>query len=157
MIHDDGGGRVRRWFGREPLVTYRLAERDRPRLLRGIEIVARMAFAAGAREVAMPIFGVDMLRSEQEITDLFARPPRMSRVECTAYHPLGTARMSADARGGVVRESGEAWQADNLFVCDGSVLPSSIGVNSQLAIMAVAHKIATGMCDDWARLTRRAA
>jgi choline dehydrogenase-like flavoprotein len=157
MIHDDGGGRVRRWIGREPLVTYRLAPRDRPRLLRGIEIVARMAFAAGAREVAMPIFGVDMLRSERELAELFASPPDMRRIECTAYHPLGTARMSGDARRGVVRETGEAWQADNLFVSDGSVLPTSIGVNSQLAIMSVAHKIATGICDDWARLARRAA
>ncbi len=157
MIHDEGGGRVRRWLGREPLVTYRLATRDRPRLLRGIEIVARMAFAAGAREVAMPIFGLDMLTSERELGDLVARPPRMQRIECTAYHPLGTAKMSADRRGGVVRETGETWQADNLFVCDGSVLPTSIGVNSQLGIMTVAHKIATGIADDWTRLARRSA
>jgi choline dehydrogenase-like flavoprotein len=157
MIHDDGGGRVRRWIGREPLVTYRMAPRDRPRLLRGIEIVARMAFAAGAREVAMPIFGVGMLTSERELDELLANPPPMQRIECTAYHPLGTARMGASPSDGVVRETGEAWQADNLFVCDGSVLPSSIGVNSQLAIMSVSHKIATGIADDWARLARRAA
>jgi choline dehydrogenase-like flavoprotein len=157
MIHDEGGGRVRRWLGREPLVTYKMAPQDRPRLLRGIEIVARMAFAAGAREVAMPLFGVDMLKSEAEVDALFARPPKMQRVECTAYHPLGTAKMSADPSGGVVRETGEAWQADNLFVCDGSVLPTSIGVNSQLAIMAVAHKVATGIAERWAVLARRAA
>jgi hypothetical protein len=157
MIHDEGGGRVRRWFGREPLVTYRMAPGDRPRLLRGIEIVARMAFAAGAREVAMPVFGVGMLTSERELDDLVAHPPPMRRIECTAYHPLGTAKMSADPRRGVVRETGEAWQVDNLFVCDGSVLPTSIGVNSQLGIMTVSHKIATGIADDWARLARRAA
>ena len=46
---------------------------------------------------------------------------------------------------------------DNLFVADGSVLPTSIGVNSQLPIMGVAHKIATGIVADWARLRRRAA
>jgi choline dehydrogenase-like flavoprotein len=157
MIHDEGGGRVRRWFGREPLVTYRMAPKDRPRLLRGIEIVARMAFAAGAREVAMPIFGIDTLRTERELDDLVARPPPMRMIECTAYHPLGTARMSMRARDGAVRESGEAWQAANLFVADGSVLPSSIGVNSQLPIMGVAHKIACGIADDWSRLARRAA
>jgi choline dehydrogenase-like flavoprotein len=157
MIHDEGGGRVRRWLGREPLVTYRMAPRDRPRLLRSMEIVARMAFAAGAREVAMPVFGVGMLTSERQLDELVAHPPRMRRVECTAYHPLGTAKMSADRSRGVVRESGEAWQVDNLFVCDGSVLPTSIGVNSQLGIMAVAHKIATGIADDWGRLARRAA
>jgi choline dehydrogenase-like flavoprotein len=157
MIHDEGGGRVRRTFGREPLVTYRMAAGDRPRLLRCIELLGRMAFAAGAREVAMPIFGLDTLKSDKEIDDLVARPPPMRRVECTAFHPLGSAKMSRDRRAGAVRETGETWQVDNLFVCDGSVLPTSIGVNSQLPIMAVAHKIATGLAADWARLARRAA
>jgi hypothetical protein len=30
-------------------------------------------------------------------------------------------------------------------------------VNSQLPIMGIAHKIATGIAEDWARLKRRAA
>jgi choline dehydrogenase-like flavoprotein len=155
MIHDHGGGRVRRWIGREPLVTYRMAPEDRPRLMRGMEIVARMGFAAGARAIAMPIFGLDSLQSERELDDFVAHPPEMHRIECTAYHPLGTARMSAERRSGVVRESGEAWQVNNLFVADGSVLPTSIGVNSQLAIMAMADKIARGIAVDWSQLTRR--
>jgi choline dehydrogenase-like flavoprotein len=58
---------------------------------------------------------------------------------------------------GVVKETGESWQVDNLFVADGSVLPTSIGVNSQLAIMGVAHMIGTGIAADWTRLKRRAA
>jgi choline dehydrogenase-like flavoprotein len=157
MIHDEGGGRVHRWLGREPLVTYRMAKKDAPRLLKGIEIVARMGFAAGAREIAMPIFGIDTLKSERELDELMARPPRMSRIECTAYHPLGSAKMSVDPRTGVVRETGETWAVDNLFVADGSVLPTSIGVNSQLPIMGVAHKIATGIVDRWQGLARRAA
>jgi choline dehydrogenase-like flavoprotein len=157
MIHDQGGGRVHRWLGREPLVTYRMAPGDGPRLLRAIEIVARMGFAAGAREIAMPVFGIDTLKSERELDDLLAHPPHMRRIECTAYHPLGTAKMSTDPRAGVVRETGETWQVHNLFVADGSVLPTSIGVNSQLPIMSVAHKIASGIADDWSRLARRAA
>jgi choline dehydrogenase-like flavoprotein len=157
MIHDHGGGRVRRWFGREPLVTYRMAREDRPRLLRAMEVVARMGFAAGAREIAMPIFGMDVLHNERELDEFAANPPAMHRIECTAYHPLGTARMSTDRRAGVVRENGEAWQVENLFVADGSVLPTSIGVNSQLAIMAMSDRIARGVADDWGRLARRAA
>jgi choline dehydrogenase-like flavoprotein len=157
MIHDHGGGRVRRWVGREPLVTYRMAPEDRPRLLKAIGIVARMGFAAGARELAMPVFGLDTLKSEAELEALLASPPPMSRIECTAYHPLGTAKMSADPRAGVVKETGETWQVENLYVADGSVLPTSIGVNSQLPIMAVAHKIAAGIAGDWARIARRAA
>jgi choline dehydrogenase-like flavoprotein len=157
MIHDEGGGRVMRWLGREPMLTYRMAKKDAPRLLKGIEIVARMGFAAGAKAIAMPIFGIDTLKSERELDDWVANPPKMARVECTAYHPLGSAKMSVDPRAGVVRETGETWQVANLFVADGSVLPTSIGVNSQLPIMGVAHKIATGMAADWDRIRRRAA
>lgn len=105
----------------------------------------------------MPIFGLDSLKSERELDEFVSRPPAMHRIECTAYHPLGTARMSADPASGVVRESGEAWLVDNLFVADGSVLPTSIGVNSQLAVMALADKIAGGIAGDWSRLARRAA
>ena len=65
--------------------------------------------------------------------------------------------MSVDPRAGVVRESCETWQVENLFVADGSVLPTSIGVNSQLPIMGVAHKIASGIAAEWPRLARRAA
>ena len=43
FIHDDGGGRVRRWLSREPLVTYRMAARDRARLVRAIRILGDMA------------------------------------------------------------------------------------------------------------------
>jgi choline dehydrogenase-like flavoprotein len=50
---------------------------------------------------------------------------------------------------GVVRPSGETWGAQNLFVADGSVVPTSIGVNSQLPIMAVARRIALGIADGW--------
>jgi choline dehydrogenase-like flavoprotein len=97
------------------------------------------------------------MKSVKEVEDFAARPPPMRRIECTAFHPLGSAKMSTDPRGGVVRETGETWQVDNLFVADGSVLPTSIGVNSQLPIMAVAHKIASGIAADWERLSRRAA
>ena len=156
MIHDDGGGRVRRGLGREPIVTYRMAARDCPRLVRLVEILGRMAFAAGAREVAMPIFGASTLKSEAEIDALVARPPSVRRVECTAFHPLGSARMSASPEAGVVDEHAQSWQVANLFVADGSILPTSIGVNSQLPIMAVAHKVAQGIAERWPALARRA-
>jgi choline dehydrogenase-like flavoprotein len=157
MIHDEGGGRVRRGIGREPIVTYRMALGDRPRLVRLVEILARMAFAAGAREVAMPIFGMDTVKSEAEIDALALRPPSVRRIECTAFHPLGSARMSASRDAGVVDPWGQSWQVQNLFVADGSILPTSIGVNSQLPIMAVARMVARSMAERWRELAARAA
>jgi choline dehydrogenase-like flavoprotein len=157
MIHDDGGGRVHRWLSREPLITYRMGAHDRTQLYKGIQIVARMAFAGGAREVILPIFGTPIFKSERDIEFLTTNPPSARSVECMAFHPLGSAKMSAREEDGVVKPTGETWTADNLFVADGSVLPTSIGVNSQLPVMGVAMMIARGLCDDWATYARRAA
>ena len=157
MIHDDGGGSVRRWVSREPLVTYRMSVRDRHRMFKGIQILGKMAFAAGAREVLLPLFGAPSITSVEQLDYLSGAPPSARRAECMAFHPLGSAKMSAHASDGVVKPTGETWGTDNLFVCDGSVLPTSIGVNSQLPVMAVATMIAKGICADWSRLARRAA
>jgi choline dehydrogenase-like flavoprotein len=74
-----------------------------------------------------------------------------------SFHPLGSARMSADPADGVVQPTGETWSTRNLFVADGSVLPSSIGVNSQLPVMAVALRIARGIADEFEQHGRVAA
>lgn len=157
MIHDDPGGSVRRWLSREPLLTYRMSARDRLRLFRGIEVLGELAFAAGARAVLLPVFGMEPIRSRAELHALVANPPSAKKVECMSFHPLGSAKMSRDPRAGVVKPTGEAWNLDNLFVADGSVLPTSIGVNSQLPVMAVAMKIARGICERFEVYARRAA
>ena len=156
MVHDDGGGRVHRWLSREPLVTYRMSARDRGRMFKGIQILGTMAFRAGAREVMLPIFGSETIKSERELAFLTERPPPATRVESMSFHPLGSAKMSRHPRGGVVKPTGETWAADNLFIADGSVLPTSIGVNSQVPVMAMSLKIAQGLRNDWGRYARRA-
>lgn len=156
MIHDEGGGRVRRWLSREPLVTYRMSARDRRRLWRGVEILGELAFAAGAREVLLPVFGTDPVRSLTELRALAASPPSSRKVECMSFHPLGSAKMSADPRDGVVKPTGETWAVRDLYVADGSVLPTSIGVNSQLPVMALARKIARGIASELGTLSHAA-
>jgi len=149
MIHDDGNGRVMRWLGREPLVTYRMSAQDRHRLWRGVGVLGELAFAGGAREVMLPIFGADPITSPAQLRALVAHPPSTKKVECMSFHPLGSAKMSADPGDGVVKPTGETWSTRNLFVADGSVLPSSIGVNSQLPVMAIALRIARGIAAEF--------
>ena len=42
-------------------------------------------------------------------------------------------------------KTGEAWDVRGLYVVDGSVLPTGLGVNPMVTIEAAAHKIASGM------------
>ena len=111
---------------------------------------------AGAREVLLPIFGGTTATKESDLDFLAQRRVRASRVECMAFHPLGSARMSSDARGGVVKPSGETWAVENLFVVDGSILPTSIGVNSQLPVMGIAMMLAHGIAADFPSYAARA-
>lgn len=147
MIHDEGGGAVRPHFGREPLLTYRMDPEDKRRLIRGLGILSQIAFAAGAREIFLPFFGSKAFRREEDVRDALEHPPPGPRIECVAFHPLGSARMACNERLGVVRSTGESWEVPGLYVADGSVLPTSIGVNSQLPVMAVATKIARTLID----------
>ncbi len=55
-------------------------------------------------------------------------------------HPLGGCRMAESGGAGVVDAVGEATR--NLFVVDGSIIPSALGVNPSLTIAAVAESIA---------------
>jgi choline dehydrogenase-like flavoprotein len=69
-------------------------------------------------------------------------PMDARRIECIAFHPLGSARMATDARRGVVDESGRSYEVEGLYIADGSILPTSIGVNSQVPIMTMATRLA---------------
>jgi choline dehydrogenase-like flavoprotein len=59
-----------------------------------------------------------------------------------AFHPLGTARADARAARGVVDGDLKVHGVDGLYVSDASVIPSSLGVNPQITIMALASRLA---------------
>lgn len=144
VIHDEGGGTVRRGPGREPFVTYRMSKRDRARVPVIIRAMARAFFAAGAREVFPPILGQPGVDADAfEKLDLDHIPSL--RLECSSQHPLGSARMGVAPGSSVVDPAGRAWDVDGVYVVDGSIVPTSLGVNPQLTIMAMATRIARRM------------
>lgn len=152
MVHDEGPGLVRRnWFGREPIVTYRMSPKDRRAMFLGIRTLAKTFFAAGAREVYLPVLGEDAFDA-----DAFARFPLEqvpgSRIECSSQHPLGSCQMGTAASRAGVDPDGALFGAQNVYVADGSVLPTSLGVNPQLTIMAMATRIAQKLRERFRRL-----
>ncbi|HWV87546.1 MAG TPA: GMC family oxidoreductase [Capillimicrobium sp.] len=140
MVSDTARGRVRSVRGR-PIVRYDLAPADAARFQRGLELLARIWFAAGAREVVVPVAGVPPLR-DGDTGPLRAARVRPADLTLMAFHPLGTARASADPARGVLDPDLQVRGTPGLYVGDGAAVPSSLGVNPQITIMALATRLA---------------
>lgn len=144
MVKDTTRGRVRRGFSRDlPLITYSINDRDFALFKRGADLLARMYFAAGAKEVQFPgLNGITIVRNEEELDAFWASNPKPRKFLMTAYHPLGTARIGASEERGVCDPQHQVWGHEGLYVMDGSSVPSSLGANPQVTIMSMATRAA---------------
>ena len=155
MIQDTSRGRVRPGLaGDAPLIFYDLNERDTAQMQRAIGILAEVFLEAGAKRVMPMVHGCEEISSRDDLERLRAMKMQPGDFEVTAYHPLGTCRMGTDPRRSCVGPDGNAHDVDGLVVADGSAVPSSLGVNPQLTIMALALRSAEALDE---RLRRRAA
>ena len=60
----------------------------------------------------------------------------------SGVHYVGTCRMAADPKGGVVDKDLKYFKSKNLYVCDGSVIPVLSEKHPTLTIMALADRLA---------------
>ncbi|MDE3069668.1 MAG: GMC family oxidoreductase [Acidobacteriota bacterium] len=133
MVSDSSRGSVRTVAGR-PLIRYDLIEEDLQRFRKGLARMRELFEAAGAREILLPLpDGVSPERA------------RLRDLKLMAFHPLGTARADARATHGVIDGQLAVHGVEGVYVADGSAVPSSLGVNPQLTIMALATRLAFGL------------
>lgn len=147
MVRDGGDGSVHRGLGGGPLIRYRLSARSRARLAQGAGILSEVLLRGGADEVLTGILTRPRVGSVEE-----ARALREARIPGGAFtllgcHPLGTCAMGADPRFAVVDFEHRVYGTDNLYVVDGSSVPTSLGVNPQMTIMAFAFRAAERIAD----------
>jgi choline dehydrogenase-like flavoprotein len=140
-LSDKSAGRVRLAGDGSLRISYQLSREDSLRLVFGIARAAELYYAAGAREVYPQISGINVLRRDR-IAELEASPPPRAALRLEAFHPMGTARMDGDRRRGVTGTDGAVHGAEGLHVADASLLPSSLGVNPMITIMAMASRLA---------------
>ena len=142
MVQDHSRGRVRAGPDGEPRISYWLGRGDLRQVRRGMGLLARLFFAAGAREVHPPVVGHGRLRSLADVERMEAAHYPARHVDLTAYHPIGTCCMGVDPRRSVVDGRNAAHDLPGLTICDGSSLPGAPGVNPQETIMAMSLRAA---------------
>ncbi len=145
-LSDRSSGRVGLARDGSLRITYRLTDDDGARLAYGIARAAELFYAAGALEVYPQIAGIPTIPRDR-IAELEASPPSTSALRLEAFHPMGTARMDADPAAGVVGIDGAVHGVDGLYIADGSLLPSSLGVNPMMTIIAMTSRVARQLAD----------
>jgi choline dehydrogenase-like flavoprotein len=109
---------------RIPRVVFSYSDNDRRLQAHSVRFMSQMLEAAGGRDLS---------------------------TSKDTSHLLGTCRMGDDRATSVVNADGRSWDIANLWICDGSLFPTSGGVNPSLTIQALACR----MGDRIAALTRR--
>jgi choline dehydrogenase-like flavoprotein len=144
-FHDDvPGGRVELRPSGAPIVDYPIPPKLWEAFRFGQKRLAELAFASGASEVSTLHDPPLVLRSKDELDRIDALRWEPSAVPVFTAHQMGGCRMGDDRKSSVVRSEDLRMHAlSNAWVIDGSVFPTSLGVNPQESIYGLARLMAT--------------
>jgi choline dehydrogenase-like flavoprotein len=122
--------------GRE--IDYTPAPKDFQTLLKGLELSGEIMFAAGAESVMPNTFKYYEFKNVDELRKMSGLIKDPSEITLGTGHPQGGNVIGSSSETGVVNAEFKAFGYDNLYVCDASVFPTSLGVNPQLTVMGLA-------------------
>ncbi|KAH6682008.1 long chain fatty alcohol oxidase-like protein [Halenospora varia] len=155
----------------KPRVQYTPSAFDRSHCMEGVIALAKMCYVSGATEIRPFIQGVEpFIRDHDDIKpgsnsndpDPGVTDPKFKAwLEAlqrngnkppagtfTSAHQMGTCRMSAQEKEGVVDPKGKVWGTENLYVSDASVFPSASGVNPMITNMAISDWISRNIAKE---------
>jgi choline dehydrogenase-like flavoprotein len=115
-------------------IDFTPAAHDLARVVDGLKLLGRLFLAAGARRVMPATYAWHEFGSAGALDALDDYVRDGSDLLLTSAHPQG-----GNALGAVVDERFRVRGFSNLHVCDASVFPSSVTVNPQLTVMALAQ------------------
>ena len=157
LVRDWTEGRVTIDARGEPVFDYRLDPRDRRNLTRGLQEAARIQRAAGALRISTLHMGdvsvgdgKEPIRQAEFDTFLEAvgrASVGENRLALFTAHPMGSARAGRDPKTSAAKPTGECHEVQNLWIGDGSILPTAPGVNPAITIMSVALRTAGSIRD----------
>jgi choline dehydrogenase-like flavoprotein len=121
-------------------IDYVPTEEDFDSLMDGLQKAGEIYFEGGVERVMPNSFSYYEYRTAADMKSRFRKDIKSSRdISTGTGHPQGGNVMSSDASSGVVDPGFKVFGFDNLFICDASVFPTSLGVNPQITVMSLAH------------------
>ncbi len=146
--HADEGGRVTLSSAGRTRLSYRLTPPLVEAAKDALRNMARLLLAAGAREIVTLHQSPLSIRSEAELGAIDAAPFGPNQHTLFSAHQMGGCAMGDDPDTAVVNSRGLHHDYRNLWIVDGSVFPTSLGVNPQLSIYALARLFASAIAQN---------
>ena len=131
-------------------IDYTLSASDQKRLQIGIDTSVEILFAAGAKEVIIPSF--EKIRDPQDGMNVFSSLSEYKQAKKLEFiagqtslisaHLMGSNKMGTQPQNSVVDPNHKVWGMDNLYVVDGSILPTSPGANPMQTLYTLSYMAA---------------
>lgn len=142
LVPDAGNGRVLVERSGRPRIEYAIPDEQKQRYRDAIRAAARIYFAAGAREVLVPLARPIVLRSEAELTQLDSVSFEPATAPFLSAHQQGTVRMSTSEKTGACDPDGRVYGTRGVFVFDSSPFPTTASSHTMAPILTMSRYLA---------------
>jgi len=146
---DSQGGEVKLDSNNYPVLDYPISETLWQTFKKSYAVMMEIQFAAGAKKVIPLHRDADFVSSWKDAKKLLQSLPMKSlRAKLFTAHLMGGCAFGEDQKSSVVSSELAFHHLRNLSVIDGSIFPTSLGVNPQLSIYAMSAKVATRLAQE---------
>lgn len=145
MVSDKGEGTVGATSQGTADLRYWFADEDVVNMRAGLKRTCEVLLAGGVKRLLVPIAGAGWVDSLEEAHAAIDRADLTDYLLLYAAHPMATCRMGTDRDNSVIGPDGQAHGLKGLYLVDGSIFPTSLGVNPQWTIMTMATILARGL------------
>lgn len=131
-------GEVRRAVTGGPDIKFVPDRDDMQRLIGALELVGEIYLRAGAKRVMPNTFRYHEFTSVEQLAELRRYVTDGTDLSIGTGHPQGGNALGEDPASSVVGPDFKVHGTRHVFACDASIFPSSVTVNPQLTVMALA-------------------
>jgi choline dehydrogenase-like flavoprotein len=138
VVGTESNGRVKASVTGGVDLRYEPTNCDFVKLKNGVRLACEIGLEAGALRALPSTFRMLEINCKEELGRIDSEIGGSDDISINSAHPQGGNPMSSDPKKGVVDPTFRVYGTENVYVCDASVFPSSITVNPQLTVMALA-------------------
>lgn len=142
LTPDESVGRIEVERSGRLRVHYTLTEEHKGRLRDSAKAAARAFFAAGAREVLIPVVPAVSLKSEKELAKIDAISFRPASVPLLSAHQQGGVRMAPSPTNGAASPEGLVYGTRDVFVFDSAGYPTTASSHTMAPIITTSRFLA---------------